>query len=463
MSNIYIQEPPTNGKVLLKTTVGDIDVELWTKECPKACRNFIQLCMEGYYDGLIFHRLVPKFIVQTGDPTGTGCGGESIYGENFKDEFHSRLKFNRRGLVAMANAAKNDNGSQFFFTLDATPELQDKHTLFGKVTGNTIYNMIKLGDMTVDRNERPHHPHKILSTEILSNPFDDILPRETSGRKTKSETRKSEPVIEGKKDFKLLSFGDEAEEEEEEILKVVSDSRGSSKSSHDLCNDPLLSSIPVIDPVSMQPPPDRRSQTDLLEEKFKEKKKKRKHKSHNEGDGGDAPAAKPDQESAAATESAERKDKTLSKVEAAREEYNRLKREMAREKRKKQDKDVGAEEVATKDDAVSEFLREKEKYRTQSKQILKSKDSRREEQTLELLSKFRSKLKDQQSKDKDDDHQIGTEWMGHRFTCSKEDERPVLAKDANMRGEGDWYDLYDPRNKITQRRAGDSVASSHKK
>ncbi|VDP19466.1 unnamed protein product [Soboliphyme baturini] len=133
MSSIYITEPPTSGKVLLKTTVGDIEIELWSKECPKAARNFIQLCLEGYYDNTIFHRVVPGFIVQGGDPSGTGLGGSSIYGEPFKDEFHSRLKFIRRGLVAMANGGPNDNGSQFFFTLEKAPELQDKHTVFGKV------------------------------------------------------------------------------------------------------------------------------------------------------------------------------------------------------------------------------------------------------------------------------------------------------------------------------------------
>lgn len=455
MSNIYIQEPPTSGKVLLKTSVGDIDVELWTKECPKACRNFIQLCMEGYYDGLIFHRLVKGFIVQTGDPTGTGCGGESVYGQSFKDEFHSRLKFNRRGLVGMANAGKNDNGSQFFFTLDATPELQDKHTLFGKVTGTTIYNMIKLGDMTVDRNERPHHPHKIIRTEILSNPFDDILPRHTSDNKSKNEKRKEEPQIEGKKDFKLLSFGDEAEQEEEEILNAVSDSRPVSKSSHDLCNDPHLSSVPVVDPVTVLIPSDQKSQKELVDQKFKEKKqKKRKHRSEQ---------TVQDRESKAddELESTDQPEKNQTKVQAAREEFQKLKREMAREKMRKLDKESADVKEEQKDDAVSDFLREKEKYKQQSKQILRSKDSGREEQTLALLSKFRSKLKQQQDKvEKEGQEALAVDWMGHRFTCSKEEEGPVLAKDANMRGESDWYDLSDPRNKMAQRRAGESSTPS---
>uniref|UniRef100_A0AAR2KM66 Spliceosome-associated protein CWC27 homolog n=1 Tax=Pygocentrus nattereri TaxID=42514 RepID=A0AAR2KM66_PYGNA len=220
MSNIYIQEPPTNGKVLIKTTGGDIDVELWSKEAPKASRNFIQLCMEGYYNGTIFHRVVPEFIVQGGDPTGTGAGGESVYGRPFKDEFHSRLRFNRRGLVAMANAGPHDNGSQFFFTLGRADELNNKHTIFGKVTGDTVYNMLRLAEVECDSNERPLNPHKIRSTEVLHSPFDDIVPREIKAKKEKSKE-------EGKKS-------------QSKTLK------GKSKSSHDLLkDDPKLSSVPV--------------------------------------------------------------------------------------------------------------------------------------------------------------------------------------------------------------------------
>ncbi|CBY37692.1 unnamed protein product, partial [Oikopleura dioica] len=91
MSQNYMMEPATNGKVVLRTSAGDIDIELWSKETPLACRNFVQLCMENYYDATIFHRLVPGFIIQGGDPTGTGMGGESIYGKPFKDEIHSRV------------------------------------------------------------------------------------------------------------------------------------------------------------------------------------------------------------------------------------------------------------------------------------------------------------------------------------------------------------------------------------
>ncbi|MGH0173867.1 UNVERIFIED_CONTAM: hypothetical protein FKN15_066281 [Acipenser sinensis] len=143
--------------------------------------------MEGYYDSTIFHRVVPEFIVQGGDPTGTGTGGESIYGRPFKDEFHSRLRFNRRGLVAMANAGPHDNGSQFFFTLGRADELNNKHTIFGKVTGDTVYNMLRLAEVETDKDERPLNAHKVRSTEVLHSPFDDIVPRAITNIKKEKE------------------------------------------------------------------------------------------------------------------------------------------------------------------------------------------------------------------------------------------------------------------------------------
>lgn len=216
--------------MLLKTTVGDIDIELWSKETPKACRNFVQLCLEGYYNNTIFHRVVKNFIVQGGDPNGDGTGGESVYGSPFKDEFHQRLKFTRRGLVAMANSDKDDNGSQFFFTLSATPELQNKHTIFGKVGGDTVFNMLKLEEGLIE-DETPVYPHKILKTEVLNNPFPDIVPRE---KVVEVEKKKKKERTPGVKNFKLLSFGAEAEEDEAETMKVNEQLTGKGKSTHDV-------------------------------------------------------------------------------------------------------------------------------------------------------------------------------------------------------------------------------------
>lgn len=251
-------------------------MELWSKEAPKAARNMIQLCLEGYYDGVIFHRIIKGFMAQTGDPSGTGLGGESIYGAPFKDEFHSRIKFNRRGLVGLANAGKDDNGSQFFFTFGPAPEINNKHTIVGKVVGNTLYNMLKLEEFLVDRNDRPKDPPKIIKTEILSNPFDDILPRNISSNNKKS--RNKDEVVElvkGKKDFSLLSFGDEAEEEED-LLTSTQEFKGKSKSSHDLLtDDPKLSSVPVVDPSEFVGDGKRKSESGDRNSKKKKHKKER--------------------------------------------------------------------------------------------------------------------------------------------------------------------------------------------
>ncbi|MCJ1407705.1 Peptidyl-prolyl isomerase cwc27 [Ptychographa xylographoides] len=214
MSSQYNLEPQPTAKVLLQTTSGDILLELFAKQTPLTSRNFLQLCLDGYYNGTIFHRLVPGFIIQGGDPTGTGEGGEAIYdGGLFADEFHSRLKFNRRGLLGMANTGrKDDNGSQFFLTLGKTEELQDRNTMFGRVVGDTIYNLMKMGEADLvegEGSERPLYPTRITVVEVLVNPFDDMIARvaklKTAGKELKGEERKK-----NKKTAKtLLSFGGE--------------------------------------------------------------------------------------------------------------------------------------------------------------------------------------------------------------------------------------------------------------
>ncbi|XP_058179193.1 peptidyl-prolyl cis-trans isomerase CYP57 isoform X1 [Rhododendron vialii] len=241
MSSIYVSEPPTKGKVIVQTTYGPLDIELWPKEAPKAVRNFVQLCLEGYYDHAIFHRIINSFLVQTGDPTGTGKGGESVYGSAFSDEFHSRLRFNHRGIVACANAGPpHSNGSQFFITLDRCEWLERKHTIFGKVTGDSVYNLTRLGEVETDKDDRPlDPPPKITSVEVLWNPFDDIVPRAVPAKALPSSTVDADNKASKKKAVKklnLLSFGEEAEEEENQLASV----RTKIKSSHDVLNDPRL-------------------------------------------------------------------------------------------------------------------------------------------------------------------------------------------------------------------------------
>ncbi|CAI5957584.1 unnamed protein product [Closterium sp. NIES-65] len=362
MSSIYVLEPPTQGKVVVTTTLGDLDIELWPREAPKAVRNFVQLCLEGYYDKTIFHRIIIGFMVQGGgptgsgtgvgggDPTGSGTGGESIYGEPFRDEFHSRLRFSHRGLVACANAgAPHSNGSQWFFTLDRCDWLDKKHTIFGKVggspalvrhgmtgmcgrvrvlvhrganagmphsngsqwfftldrcdwldkehpiygkvggwvavsskitgntifnavrlgegvttdgydrplspaslfvttiTGDTIFNAVRLGEVDTDDNDRPFDPPSIISVEVIWNPFEDIVPRTLPARqqqetmaksrgRDKEKRRQQQSQVKGTKQLNLLSFGEEAEEEEAQLEEANLRMR----SSHDVLKDPRL-------------------------------------------------------------------------------------------------------------------------------------------------------------------------------------------------------------------------------
>jgi cyclophilin family peptidyl-prolyl cis-trans isomerase len=118
---------------VIKTNMGTIELELFPKEAPKAVENFTKLANKGYYNGVTFHRVIDNFMIQGGDPTGTGRGGESIWGKSFDDEISPNLKFDKAGILAMANAGPNTNGSQFFITLAATPWLDGHYTIFGKV------------------------------------------------------------------------------------------------------------------------------------------------------------------------------------------------------------------------------------------------------------------------------------------------------------------------------------------
>lgn len=167
----------------IKTTLGTIKVQLFPHEAPKTVKNFVELAKRGYYDGVSFHRVIPDFMIQGGDPTGTGAGGESIYGEPFEDEFSDQL-FNFRGALSMANAGPNTNGSQFFIVTNehlpkemeaqlkhtdypqevvshyrhgGTPWLDGRHTVFGQVVaGMAVAEKIAAVDR--DQADRPKKP-----------------------------------------------------------------------------------------------------------------------------------------------------------------------------------------------------------------------------------------------------------------------------------------------------------------
>jgi len=122
-----------NANVVLETNYGNIELKLFPKKAPLAVENFTKLVKKGYYNGTIFHRVIKGFMIQGGDPTGTGMGGTSIWGKEFKNEYAPNLVFNKPYLLAMANRGPNTNGSQFFITVAPTPWLNGGYTIFGKV------------------------------------------------------------------------------------------------------------------------------------------------------------------------------------------------------------------------------------------------------------------------------------------------------------------------------------------
>ena len=150
-------------KIKIETNKGDIYADLFSEEAPKTVENFVTLAKKGFYDGIIFHRVIPNFMVQTGDPTGTGRGGP---GYTFKDEFSPQLRHDKPGVFSMANSGPHTNGSQFFITEVPTPWLDNKHSVFGQVTqGMDVVKQI--ANTPRDRNDKPVDPVKMKTVTVL--------------------------------------------------------------------------------------------------------------------------------------------------------------------------------------------------------------------------------------------------------------------------------------------------------
>ncbi|MCA9930958.1 MAG: peptidylprolyl isomerase [Anaerolineales bacterium] len=140
-------DPTKNYQITMETNKGTIEIELFAKDAPKTVNNFVFLAREGFYDDVAFHRVISNFVIQGGDPTGTGGGGP---GYRFEDETVGNPNKHGTGFLSMANAGPNTNGSQFFITHSPQPHLDGKHTVFGKVTsGMDVVNAIRQGDRMV--------------------------------------------------------------------------------------------------------------------------------------------------------------------------------------------------------------------------------------------------------------------------------------------------------------------------
>ncbi len=151
--------------IVMETSEGTIELALMPDIAPKACKNMMELTESGKYNGTTFHRIIPKFMIQGGDyERGNGMGGKSCWGRPFEDECNSKVKFNKPGLLAMANAGPNTNGSQFFITTAQTPHLQGKHTIFGEVTSG--YDVIKKIEALGSQSGRTSKTVKIIKMTV---------------------------------------------------------------------------------------------------------------------------------------------------------------------------------------------------------------------------------------------------------------------------------------------------------
>ncbi|KAF7371159.1 Cyclophilin-like protein [Mycena sanguinolenta] len=396
---------PTNGRVIINTTVGELDIELWSKETPKTCRNFITLALEGYYDNVIFHRVVPGFLVQTGDRTGTGGGGESIYGEPFEDEIHPRLRFPHRGIVAMANnGTKNSNDSQFIITLDRADELHGKHTVFGRCVGDTVYNVLKIGEMEIGENERPVYPPKIKSIRIVDNPFDDIVPRITAAEKRAQQRAREEAQREreeeerrkgAKKNVGLLSFG-----EDEDAAPVTFKKKTVVRP--DLVDDPQAVAVAVPDFVRTRTSPRSAKST----------RRRRRHPSTR-----------------------------------ARQRSRKVEAEIRSLTRRRAGADSDDELEAMRKPKKNKSYLEEELARYAKGKGLHSKGKRRDESdVLAALNSFRGKLanvlveEDMPAAEEDDEVDDDAGFMGHALRFPKDDG------EESMKAERD-YEVIDPRQR----------------
>ena len=179
------------GYARIQTTFGDLNIELQPEFAPRAVWNFVHLAKKGYYNGVVFHRNIRNFMIQGGDPTGTGKGGASVWGKNFQDEFDGPLTHDSRGVVSMANKGKNTNSSQFFITYRPAKHLDRKHTIFGKVVGGMdVLN--RLENVEVSEDKRPLEEIVMNDVVVFVDPFEEFQKQKRA--KDEEETVKEEVV-----------------------------------------------------------------------------------------------------------------------------------------------------------------------------------------------------------------------------------------------------------------------------
>lgn len=343
----------------------------------------------------------------------------------------------------MATNEGSENNMEFFFTLDATPELQNTHTIFGKVTGETVYNMLKLAESQIDANERPLYPHKINKVKILHNPFDDISPRIEHLKSSKDETsEKKKSKREGVKNFKLISFGDEAEQDEQEVESFPKEKNPEPAPSSSSTSSKKIKTEKVDRPESPAAAPVPTKKAEKVKEIIVE-------------DSDSDYEATMEREKVAELE--RKKKEIQDQIKDIKKQYHKDKKEKTREKEEESQPQPPSEDAAIRD-----YLEEKEKYK---KKKLPAKGAGREDFTLSLLAKFKSKLLNAHETSEATtastpipDDEEDENWLAHKLDFS-ESQDAVLARDASKK-QDDWYDIYDPRNPLNKRKRGAEKTST---
>ncbi|DBA01527.1 TPA: hypothetical protein N0F65_004877 [Lagenidium giganteum] len=196
------------GLVRLETTLGDLNLEIHCDFVPQTADNFMSLCSTKYYDGVLFHRIIKGFMMQGGDPTGTGTGGESIWKKPFRDEIDSRLSHDERGVVSMANAGPGTNRSQFFITFKACTHLDKKHAVFGRVVGG-METLDKIERVATGADDRPLDEVKIVRVHVFANPFDEYDAAEADGTDVVTQAKQREQAEQRKVHGTVVKIGND--------------------------------------------------------------------------------------------------------------------------------------------------------------------------------------------------------------------------------------------------------------
>lgn len=482
MSNINSLEPQAFGCIVFKTTFGELELELFTKQCPKATKYFVQLCLDGYYDGTVFNRVEKDFIA-IGGKLGTDDEDDDaanrIVSEKFPDEFHSRLKFSRRGLLATANTEKDRNGPEFFFTLGPAPELQNKHTIFGRLKGNSVYCLVDLNECPVDKDLAPLSEKKILEVIVVENPYPDIVARpdiveELKNYREKPEKRDDvEYKLEPKFDLKTakkLSFYPESDDEDED-----NDSDGDAVSASDKLDPSIVAKEEEEDKSN-----DRSEQTSSSVET--------KEIVNEESDG------------------VEKREEPLLSKEEARERRLREIREQIRtikkqfeiqsatkirtlsDRRKSKEQDSSIISDSKSNSSKQSNVDDPDLAEVQEFRLATKKGRHRERETLELMENFKKKLKDTKASLKQPDSPVcnrtvspssalhgsvaaddqaelaealelvdSDAWLRHRFDAPS-DGTARLANSVDQKHD-DWYSMDDPRSPVINRIEADSIGA----